>query len=100
MPLPKEPPAADYGLTERQLAMKQPDWTVGVENWRELGEAVATFNSAIGNFHFIGTATMTVEDRVVKLEVTLLHDMGPCSGFEDGPKCGVPICEHCHGIPF
>jgi hypothetical protein len=100
MPLPNEHPAADYGLTERQLAMKQPDWTVGVENWRELGEAIATFNTAIGSFQFVGTATMTVEDRVVKLEVVLLHEMGECTGFEGPPKCGTPICEHCHGVPF
>lgn len=100
MPLPGEHPSAEYGLTEREIAMRKPNWEVGVENWRELGEAIATFNIAIGNFHFVGTAAMTVEDRVVKLEITLLHEMGECSGFSDGPKCGTPVCERCKGVPF
>lgn len=100
MPLPGEHPAAEYGLTEREKTMREPNWAVDVSNWRELGEAIATYNIAIGNFHFVGTASMSVEDRVVKLEITLLHEMGECSAFEGGSKCGTPVCDICRGLPF
>lgn len=54
--------------------MKGDRWSIDLANWRELGEAIASFNAAIGNDTFVGTAEMVVEDGIRRIEIVLYHD--------------------------
>ena len=102
MPL-HSPEEIEHESHEREKELRKPQWSVPVENWKELGEAIATFNAAIGNFTFVGTAEQSIgDDRVVMLQITLYHQMDDCAPINSTrtEKCGTPICPRCHGIPF
>lgn len=88
---------------ERERELAKPQWSVTVENWKELGEAISTFNAAIGSFAFAGVAEQSIDDdRVVTLVITLYHQMGECAPINSDrtERCGTPVCSRCRGIPF
>lgn len=111
MPNPHNP--SDYRhieLTERERDMLMPSWTVSVENYRELGEAIATFNHFIGDNAFIGVAQMTTEDGQTHLEINLFWNhidvfkCEVCGNPPDNPSgldpvicktCGSRVCLKC-----
>ena len=69
------------------------NWTKDITNWRELGEAIASFNSEIGScvMKFTGgMAEFTMEDGTKYLEIHLVYD--PASDVEN-------CCVGCHRTP-
>lgn len=98
-------------MTERELEMLQPNWLVDVSNWRELGEAIATFNQFIGNYTFTGVAEQVTENGQTHLEIHLFwnhHDVFRCSVCNKIPEnasrlnpvvctaCGAIVCDACY----
>lgn len=90
--------------------LKGDSWSVDITNWRELGNAIATFNKAIGTDAFVGTATMIVEDGMRRVEITLYHDeveqyrCSVCKAIPVHPTmdnpgicvfCGNKVCANC-----
>ena len=95
---------------DREHTLHQDTWLVDINNYRELGECVATFNHRIGNDSFIGTAEMTVEDGIRKVEITLICDENEryrcelCQRIPHSPSlnepgictfCGIKVCGNC-----
>lgn len=73
---------------------------VPIQTFADLGECAGAFDRATEGFAFEGFAELTVEDRVVYLNVTLAYDMGKCS---EAKHCGCPVCPICKGegaVPF
>ena len=75
--MPNPAPSEHYPIPDislREKLMEQSQWSVDVNNYRELGEVIATFNLNIGSDPFVGTAEMVVEDGMRRLEIVLYHD--------------------------
>jgi hypothetical protein len=98
---------------DREKAMRGEEWLVEAGNYREVGEAIASFNHRIGNDSFIGTAEMTVVEGVRKLEIVLICDENEryrcqvCEQIPTSPTpynpavctfCGIKVCERCHRV--
>lgn len=86
------------------------NWATDINNYREAGMAVASFNNAIGYSNFIGTAEMVVEDGIRHLEIHLYCDETEkftcqiCNSIPKRPTsdnpgictfCGLRVCESC-----
>lgn len=85
---------------ERERELSKPEWIVDVTSYKDLGEAIASYNMAIGNFDFFGSAEMKCDDDgYVKLVIELFHDPHPpCNGYSK--FCGRKGCPKCKGVPF
>ena len=71
MPTPNLFDKRDNKPTERQELLQRPTWIVSVENWQQLGEVIATAYRYMQN-DFTGTAELTMEDGLAKLEIVML----------------------------
>lgn len=100
----------DHDHSDAGPELKGDSWSVDVQNWRELGNVVATFNNSIGTDAFIGTAEMVVEDGIRRLEIHLYHDemeqykCNQCQNIPAHPTsddpgicvfCGNKVCANC-----
>jgi hypothetical protein len=74
MPIPSPSESHHDSPDDRDRLMNQSEWSVDLNNYRELGGAIASFNKLIGNDPFVGTAEMTVEDGMRVMVITLYHD--------------------------
>lgn len=101
MPIPLESDS-QHSIAEREHLLERSNWDVDISNYREVGEVISTFNQAIGNDAFVGTASMSIEDGIRKLTIELYYDESEnyrcyaCHNIPANANCNNPmICTFC-----
>lgn len=75
--MPNKSPSQEHHLlqlTERERELERDTWTVQVGNYKELGEAIATFSKRYDAYEFVGTAELSIEDGMALLKIELASD--------------------------